>query len=168
MNNGKKVRAIYPGTFDPITFGHFDIIKRASSMFSELIIGVAGDCNKQTLFSLEERVSIVQKEMQTLDSNIIVKPFTGLLIDFARHENASLIIRGLRALADFEYEFQMFYINYKLDRTIETIFIPATENGHFISSRFVKEMSRLGADVNCFVSPEVQKQLRTKFKAIGQ
>lgn len=163
MHNGKKVRAIYPGTFDPVTFGHFDIIKRASHMFFELIIGVAADCNKQTLFTLEERVNIVKHEMQAIDGNITVKPFSGLLIDFARQEKAGLIIRGLRALADFEYEFQMFYINYKLDNTIETIFLPATENGHFISSRFVKEMARLGGDLKPFVSPYVQKCLQDKF-----
>jgi pantetheine-phosphate adenylyltransferase len=164
MINNKAVKAIYPGTFDPITFGHFDIIKRASNMFAELVVAVAEDCNKQTLFSLEERLKIVQAEVAKIDGNVIVKPFSGLLINFVHQEKGNVIVRGLRALADFEYEFQMFYMNNKMDASIETVFIPATENGHFISSRFVKELARLGGDVKSFVSPLVQENLLMKFR----
>lgn len=154
--------AIYPGTFDPITKGHLDIIERASRIFDNLIIGVAYDTNKDTLFSLEERVKIAENEIEHLKSstkNITVTAFNGLLVNFAQETNAKVILRGIRALSDFEYEFQMAFMNKKLQDDIETMFIPASENSHFISSRFVKELARLQGDLTGFVSQDVANKL---------
>ncbi len=158
--------AIYPGTFDPITFGHLDIIKRASEIVDHLIIAVAKDTAKNPLFSLAERVELVKNEVANLggDTKISVEHFEGLLVDFAAKKSARLIIRGLRAVSDFEYEFQMFGMNAKLNPNIQTIFLPASENNHFIASKFVKEVARLGGDVTKFVSPAVVKKLKTKIK----
>ncbi|MSP34056.1 MAG: pantetheine-phosphate adenylyltransferase [Rickettsiales bacterium] len=160
--------AIYPGTFDPITFGHLDIIKRASEIVDHLIIAVAKDTAKNPLFSLAERVELVKNEVANLggDTKISVEQFEGLLVDFAAKKSARLIIRGLRAVSDFEYEFQMFGMNAKLNPDIQTIFLPASENNHFIASKFVKEVARLGGDVTKFVSPAVVKKLKTKMRAV--
>lgn len=158
----EKLIAIYPGTFDPITLGHLDVIDRASSIFENLIVAVAENTNKSTIFSLEERLEIVKKEVANypnLKGNVIIKPFKGLLIDFASHENAKVILRGMRALSDFEYEFQMAFMNNKQAPDIQTLFLPASEKGHFISSRFVKELARLKGDLNKFVSPDVAQKL---------
>lgn len=159
--------AIYPGTFDPITFGHLDIIKRASEIVDHLIIAVAKDTAKNPLFTMSERVELVKNEVANLgsDTKISVEQFEGLLVDFAARKNARLIIRGLRAVSDFEYEFQMFGMNSKLNPAIQTIFLPASENNHFIASKFVKEVARLGGDVTKFVSLDVVKKLKTKIKA---
>lgn len=161
-----KVTAIYPGTFDPITKGHIEIIKRAAKLFPHLIIGVAEDTNKKPVFSLSERVEMVKEEITKVGgkANIEVKEFSGLLVDFAHKSNATVLIRGLRAASDFEYEFQMSYMNHKMAPEIETIFIPANENGHFISSRFVKEMARLGAKIEGFVSENVASKVYEHFK----
>ena len=158
--------AIYPGTFDPITFGHLDIIKRASEIVDHLVIAVAKDTAKNPLFTLAERVELVKNEVANLgsDTKISVEQFEGLLVDFAAKKGARLIIRGLRAVSDFEYEFQMFGMNAKLNPEIQTIFLPASENNHFIASKFVKEVARLGGDVTNFVSPYVVKQLKAKMK----
>ncbi len=158
--------AIYPGTFDPITFGHLDIIKRASEFIDHLVIAVAKDTAKNPLFTLAERVELVEDEVANLgsDTKISVEQFEGLLVDFAVKKGARLIIRGLRAVSDFEYEFQMFGMNAKLNPEIQTIFLPASENNHFIASKFVKEVARLGGDVTNFVSPYVVKKLKEKMK----
>lgn len=158
--------AIYPGTFDPITFGHLDLIKRASKMFDHLIIAAAKDNYKNPLFSLEERQQIINEELKNLsvESRVSVEGFEGLLIDFANQKNAKIIIRGLRAVSDFEYEFQMFQMNSKLDPDIQTVFLPACEDHHFTASRLVKEVARLGGDVSKFVSPRVVERLHQKFK----
>ncbi len=160
------VKAIYPGTFDPITRGHIEIIKRASKIFSHLIIGIAEDTNKSPLFSLSDRVDMAKAEIAKIengDLNIEVLPFSGLLVDFAEHSKAVVIIRGLRAVSDFEYEFQMSYMNHKINSRVETLFIPANEAGHFISSRFVKEMARLGGEIEGFVSKEIAQKLYAHF-----
>lgn len=156
--------AIYPGTFDPITFGHIDIIKRASEMFDHLIIAVAKDNAKNPLFSLEERAELIREEIKNLnsDAKISVEKFEGLLVDFAVSKNAKVIIRGLRAVSDFEYEFQMFGMNAKLNPTIQTIFLPASETNHFIASKMVKEVARLGGNISSFVSGNVTKKLQEK------
>jgi len=156
--------AIYPGTFDPITFGHIDIIKRASEMFDHLIIAVAKDNAKNPLFSLEERAELIREEIQNLnsDAKISVEKFEGLLVDFAVSKNAKVIIRGLRAVSDFEYEFQMFGMNAKLNPTIQTIFLPASETNHFIASKMVKEVARLGGNISKFVSKNVTEKLQKK------
>jgi len=155
--------AIYPGTFDPITFGHLDIIKRASELFDHILIGVAKDNYKNPLFSIDERVDLIKSELSFMSSNkISVEKFEGLLVDFAKQKNAKIIIRGLRAVSDFEYEFQMFGMNSKLDSNIQTIFLPASENHHFIASKLVKEIAKLNGDISKFVSPNVAKNLFSK------
>ena len=147
--------AIYPGTFDPVTNGHLDIITRASRLVDRLVIGVAINIGKGPLFPLDERVALVAEECtavaQRTGTPIDVVSFETLLIDFARASKASIIIRGLRAVSDFDYEFQMAGMNYRLDPAIETVFLTASEHHQFISSRFVKEIARLGGDVSSFV-----------------
>jgi len=152
--------AIYPGTFDPITLGHIDIINRAAKLFDHLIIAVARDSAKNPLFNLDERLELIKGELNI--PGISVEKFEGLLVDFANKKDAKIIVRGLRAVSDFEYEFQMFGMNSKLDSSIQTVFLPASETNHFIASRFVKEVARLGGDISKFVSPNVAKKLHEK------
>jgi pantetheine-phosphate adenylyltransferase len=159
---------IYPGTFDPITNGHLDIIRRALTVVDILIIAIAADTNKTPLFSQTERADMVQREVaqfNTCGKQIEARPFTGLLVDFAKASGSSLIIRGLRAVSDFEYEFQMSCMNSKLEPAIETVFLPASDRTQFISSRFVKEIARLGGDISGFVPPYVESKL---LKHLGQ
>ncbi len=160
--------AIYPGTFDPITFGHLDIIKRAAEIFDHLIIAAAKDNYKNPLFTLDERVELIREEIKTLDENhkISVEQFEGLLVKYAREKNAKVIVRGLRAVSDFEYEFQMFGMNSKLDPEIQTIFFPASETNHFIASKLVKEVAKLGGNISKFVSPNVANKLEEKLKTL--
>ncbi len=156
--------AIYPGTFDPITLGHVDIIKRAADLFDHLIIAIAKDTSKNPLFSLDERKLLVEEEIKNLnlEGKVSVEKFEGLLINFAHSKKSKIIIRGLRAVSDFEYEFQMFGMNSKLDPNIHTVFLPASENNHFIASKLVKEVARLGGDISKFVSPNIAKKLQAK------
>jgi pantetheine-phosphate adenylyltransferase len=158
--------AIYPGTFDPITFGHIDIIKRASQLFDHIIIASAKDSNKNPLFSLDERAELIKHEIKNLhlENQVSVEKFEGLLVEFAKQKNAKIIIRGLRAVSDFEYEFQMFGMNSKLEPSIQTIFLPASENHHFIASKLVKEVARLHGDISKFVSINVVEALNKKLK----
>jgi pantetheine-phosphate adenylyltransferase len=158
--------AIYPGTFDPITFGHIDIIKRASQLFDHIIIASAKDSNKNPLFSLDERVELIQHEIKNLrlENQVSVEKFEGLLVEFAKQKNSKIIIRGLRAVSDFEYEFQMFGMNSMLEPHIQTIFLPASENHHFIASKLVKEVARLRGDISKFVSANVVEALNKKLK----
>lgn len=158
-------KVIYPGTFDPITLGHMDIVKRIVSIFDHLIIGVAESRNKKTYFSLDERVSIIKEEMNANNlNNVEVVPFSGLLINFAKKQGVKVIIRGLRALGDFELEFRMAYVNNKMDNELTTLFIPATERGHFINSSYTKEIVDMGGDARCLVSENVIKHIREKRK----
>ncbi len=147
--------ALYPGTFDPVTNGHIDIIARAARVVDRLVVGVAENAGKEPLFSLAERVELVRAETDAISSRtgtpIEVAGFNGLLIAFAHACSARMIIRGLRAVSDFDYEFQMAGMNYRLDHEIETVFLMASERHQFISSRFVKEIARLGGDVSSFV-----------------
>lgn len=158
---------IYPGTFDPITHGHMDIIRRALLVLDKLVIGVALDTGKAPLFELETRAWLVEQEIAALPSadikRIEVKEFSGLLVNFANDMNASLLIRGLRAVSDFEYEFQMANINSKLAPGLETVFMAASESTHFISSRFVKQIAKLGGDVSHFVSANVAQHLHAYY-----
>ena len=146
---------VYPGTFDPVTNGHIDIISRAARILDRLVVGVAANIGKGPLFPLEERVELVKAEMapiaQRTGAVIDVVSFSGLLIDFARLSGASVIVRGLRAVSDFDYEFQMAGMNYRLDHEVETVFLMASETHQFISSRFVKEIAHLGGDISSFV-----------------
>lgn len=158
---------IYPGTFDPITFGHMDIIRRALRVVDKLVIGVALDSAKQPLFDVKTRASMVEGDVKAglgADaSRITVKGFSGLLVNFAREEGATLLIRGLRAVSDFEYEFQMASVNNKIAPEIETVFLTASDTTHFISSRFVKQIARLGGDVSKFVSPDVAEMIKREY-----
>jgi pantetheine-phosphate adenylyltransferase len=158
---------LYPGTFDPITMGHLDIIRRALVLVDRLVIGVAINRDKGPLFDLEERVAMVEAECAKLSEasgvEIVVHPFENLLIDCARDVGAGIIIRGLRAVADFEYEYQMVGMNRQLDNTIETVFLMAEAEHQAIASKLVKEISRLGGDVSKFVTPEIRAALDAKF-----
>lgn len=146
---------VYPGTFDPVTNGHIDIIARAATILHRLVIGVAENPGKGPLFPLDERIELVRAEADGIASRtgteIEVRSFTGLLVAFARSVNAGVIVRGLRAVTDFDYEFQMTGMNHRLDPGVETVFLMASETHQFISSRFVKEIARLGGDVSSFV-----------------
>lgn len=158
---------LYPGTFDPLTLGHMDIIARAAALVDRLVIGVAINRDKGPLFSLEQRVSMIEAECAELSrrtgTEIVVHPFENLLIDCARDVGAQTIIRGLRAVADFEYEFQMVGMNRALDNTIETVFLMADARRQAIASKLVKEIARLGGDVTKFVPDLVNTALRERF-----
>ncbi|AKO97124.1 MAG: pantetheine-phosphate adenylyltransferase [Marinovum algicola] len=158
---------LYPGTFDPITEGHIDIIRRATVLVDRLVIGVAINRDKGPLFTLEERVAMIERECGHLaeqtGTEIVAHPFENLLIDCARDVGAGVIVRGLRAVADFEYEFQMVGMNRALDDSIETVFLMAEARHQAIASKLVKEIARLGGDVSKFVTPAVHKALTEKF-----
>jgi len=158
--------ALYPGTFDPITLGHIDIISRAAVMVDKLVIGVAINRDKGPLFTLEERVEMVEYECIALSektgTQIVVHPFENLLIDCAHDVGAQLIVRGLRAVADFEYEFQMVGMNRALDASVETVFLMADARRQAIASKLVKEIARLDGDVSKFVTPPVNEALQRR------
>jgi pantetheine-phosphate adenylyltransferase len=158
---------LYPGTFDPVTLGHTDIIQRATQLVDRLVIGVAINRFKGPLFTLEERVAMIEAECAGLSAEtgteIVAHPFENLLIDCARDVGATVIIRGLRAVADFEYEFQMVGMNRALDPGIETVFLMADARRQAIASKLVKEIARLGGDVSKFVPPRVVDALRSRF-----
>ena len=159
---------IYPGTFDPLTYGHLDIIQRAATLGDRLIVAIAANTGKGPLLSVQERTALAEAEAKKLNETgtvktpISVKNFSSLLTDFARDENASVIVRGLRAVSDFEIEFQMASINKRLHGDLETVFLMAAEHQHFVASRFVKEVARLGGDVSSFVPAAIADALVTK------
>lgn len=155
---------LYPGTFDPIHNGHTDIIGRAVKLVDKLVLGVAINTGKGPMFTLEERVAIVEESVAPLRNHteIVVQPFEGLTMHFAREVGASIIVRGLRAVADFEFEFQMTAMNQQLDRDIETVFLMADPRHQAIASKLVKEIALLGGDVTKFVSPSVKERLLAK------
>lgn len=159
---------IYPGTFDPITKGHMDIIQRALRVVDKLIVGVALDTGKAPIFNIEMRSRLVNEDLKLLGADaarVEAHGFSGLLVNFAREHKASLLIRGLRAVSDYEYEFQMACLNARLAPEMETIFLTADESMHYISSRFIKQIARLGGDVSDFVSPNVARALKQHFQA---
>lgn len=151
-------RAIYPGSFDPVTNGHLDVIERARKLFDEVVVAVAVNDQKQPLFSLEERLSMLRSAIGV--DRVRVEAMDGLLVEFAVAQKAHAIIRGLRAISDFEFEFQMALMNRKLDHTVETIFLMPKEEYTYLSSRIVKEIARLGGDVSSFVPPPVGQALK--------
>lgn len=150
--------AIYPGTFDPITLGHTDIVSRAASLFDQLIVAVAGSTSKKTVFSADERVALAAEILADF-ANVKVKRFDGLMVDFARQEHASVVLRGLRAVTDFEYEFQLAGMNRKLMPECDTVFLPTTERYTYISSSLVREIAALGGDISDFVHPRIKAVL---------
>ena len=156
-------RAVYPGSFDPITYGHIDIIKRAKEIFPELIIAVAHNPAKNPLFTVQERLKMLRQATKGM-KGLIVDDFDGLVIDYCRKKKARTILRGLRMISDFEYEFQMALINRKLSPKIETIFLMPHESYSYLSSRLLKEAASLGADLSCFVPPNVERELKRKLK----
>jgi len=160
--------ALYPGTFDPITNGHMDIIRRATLVADHLIVAVARNAGKNPLLGVDERVELVRAEIAELNDpaagrKVEARPFDNLLMHFAQSVGACLIVRGLRAVSDFEYEFQMAGMNARLDPDVDTVFLMASESHQFISSRFVKEIGRLGGDISSFVSPRVAQRLTARF-----
>lgn len=158
---------VYPGTFDPITYGHLDIIQRATRLVDRLIVGVAINAGKDPLFSIDERVEMIETELKnqplTPDVEIIVKPFNSLLVHFAKQEGAQVLIRGLRAVSDFEYEFQMAGTNRKLCPELETVFLVASESYQLIASNLVREIARYKGDTTAFVSSQVAEKLKKRF-----
>ena len=156
-------RAIYPGSFDPVTNGHLDVVERARKLFDEVIVAVAHNDEKQPLFSLQERLGLLQETVGKFE-RVQISQFEGLLVEFALAQKANAVIRGLRAVSDFEFEFQMALMNRKLRDNVETIFLMPKEEYTYLSSRLVKEIARLGGDVSKFVPPVVASALGKKFK----
>jgi len=157
-------RAIYPGSFDPVTLGHIDVIKRALRLFDEVIVAAAPSEGKQPLFAIEERLDLIRASLPD-ERRLRIKKIDGLLVDFVAAEKAQVIVRGLRAVSDFEFEFQMALMNRRLAPGVETIFLMPKEDYSYISSRIVKEVGRLGGDVSGVVTPPVAEALKRKFSA---
>lgn len=168
--SGTRV-GVYPGTFDPITNGHMDIIRRSMHVVDRLVVGVAVNAGKGPLFSLDERMAMVEQEVVANDGalagRVEIMPLDNLLMDFVVQNGGTLIVRGLRAVSDFEYEFQMGGMNARLNPDVETVFLMASEGNHFIASRLVKEIAILGGDVSSFVSGNVRDRLVDKVKEVG-
>jgi pantetheine-phosphate adenylyltransferase len=156
-------RIIYPGTFDPITNGHVDLVGRALQLFDEVVLAIAADSTKKPLFSLEERKALAEQALASFGSKVRVTAFNGLLIDFVRKENSRAILRGLRAISDFEFEFQLALMNRKLNDSIETLFLMPRGAYTYLSSTIIKEIGRLGGDLSAFVPKGVAEALREKY-----
>ncbi|MCP3677790.1 MAG: pantetheine-phosphate adenylyltransferase [Deltaproteobacteria bacterium] len=161
MKKGSAI--IYPGTFDPITLGHIDVIKRGRKLFDKLIVAVAGSSAKGTLFTVEERIEMIRDAVGE-SQNLVVESFDGLLVDYVNKRGVNAVLRGLRAVSDFEYEFQMALINRKINEEVETIFLMTADRYSYISSRFIKEIARFGGSVDCFVPENVAKRLKEKHR----
>jgi pantetheine-phosphate adenylyltransferase len=156
-------RIIYPGTFDPITFGHVDLVGRALQLFDEVVLAIAADSTKKPLFSIEERKALAEQALASFGTKVRIATFNGLLIDFVRKENSRAILRGLRAISDFEFEFQMALMNRKLNDSIETLFLMPRGAYTYLSSTIIKEIGRLGGDLSAFVPKRVAEALREKY-----
>ena len=159
---------VYPGTFDPITLGHLSIIRRATKLVDRLIIGLAINPSKSPMFSLAERIATVEREVAPLDADVRVVSFNSLLMDFAEHEGASIIVRGLRAVTDFEYEFQMAGMNQQLNDRVETVFLMADVPLQPIASKLVKEIALFGGDIHKFVTPAVRDEVLARVATLGR
>lgn len=158
------VRAIYPGSFDPATFGHLDVIRRAAELFDEVIVGVLMNSEKSPLFSVEERVNML-KDVTSHFPNVEVQSFAGLLIDFVRSNDANVIVRGLRAITDFEYELQLAQMNRVIAPEIDTLFLTTNLKYAYLSSSMAKEVAMYGGDISSFLSPEIAEKVREKYAA---
>lgn len=158
-----KTIAIYPGTFDPVTFGHLDVLERGAKLFDKVIISVAGSSDKKTVFTLGERMKMIKSITGKL-KNVFVESFEGLLVNYAKSKKANVILRGLRAISDFEYEFQMALTNRKIAPGIETVFLMPGEKYSYISSTLVREIAKYGGDVTSFVPESVARKLKSKLK----
>ena len=158
---------VYPGTFDPITKGHLDVIERGIKLFDVLVVAVAEGLTKAPLFDVNERLEMIRAEVKKY-KNVKVESFDCLLMDYMRKKKAKIVLRGLRVISDFEYEFQMALINRKLDPDIETVFMMTSDNYAPVSSRFIKEIARFGGDVSAFVTPGVSRRLDKKYKQLGK
>ncbi|WP_198158334.1 pantetheine-phosphate adenylyltransferase [Enterovibrio coralii] len=163
MSKKALTRVIYPGTFDPITNGHLDLVERAASMFDEVVVGIAASPSKKPLFELEERVALAKAVTSHLD-NVSVVGFSGLLVDFAKQYDANILVRGLRAVSDFEYEFQLANMNRRLMPELESVFLTPSEENSFISSTLVKEVALHGGDTSQFVHPTILAALQERLK----
>ncbi len=159
-------RIIYPGTFDPITFGHVDVVGRALQLFDEVVLAIAADSTKKPLFSLDERKALAGKALANFGTKVRVTAFNGLLIDFVQKEKSRAILRGLRAISDFEFEFQMALMNRKLNDSIETLFLMPRGAYTYLSSTIIKEVARLGGDLSAFVPKPVADALREKYNVV--
>ncbi|NLW23150.1 MAG: pantetheine-phosphate adenylyltransferase [Tissierellia bacterium] len=157
------MQVIYPGSFDPVTYGHIDIIDRCSKKFDKVIVSVLNNRAKKNLFTIEERVEFLEKALKDYD-NVEIDTFSGLLVDYARKKGCTTVVRGLRAVSDFEYEMQMALMNKKLEKDIETLFMVSSGKYAYLSSSIVKEVAMFGGDISCFVPAEVEKALREKIK----
>lgn len=157
-------RIIYPGTFDPITNGHIDVVARALQLFDEVVVAIAADSTKKPLFSIEERQALTGKALAGLGKGVKVTVFRGLLVDYVKSQKSRAILRGLRAVSDFEFEFQMALMNRKLADSIETLFLMPRGTYTYLSSTLIKEIGRLGGDISSFVPPVVEKAMRKKFQ----
>ncbi|MDD4202898.1 MAG: pantetheine-phosphate adenylyltransferase [Candidatus Omnitrophica bacterium] len=162
-----STKVIYPGTFDPITNGHIDIIERASRIYDKVIVSVAENDPKKPMFSVQERVDMVSKAVSNMD-RVTVESFKGLLIDYVRSKKVRVVVRGLRMISDFEYEFQMALMNRKIAPDIETIFMMPKANYSYLSSKLIKEAAQLGADISVFVPSFVEKEIKRKMSNIGK
>lgn len=158
---GRKKTALYPGTFDPITFGHIDVIERASQLFDTIIVSVAGSSSKKTMFSIKERINMIENSVKRI-KNVRVTSFNKLVVDYAKSQGACAIIRGLRAISDFEYEFQMALTNRKIAEDITTVFLMPNEKFTYLNSTLVREIASFGGDVSPFVPKYVLKKLKGK------
>ena len=158
-----NITAIYPGTFDPISLGHTDLVHRAARLFDHVIVGVAYSHQKNTLFSVKERVAMTQDALTDIP-NLQVLSFDGLLINFAQQQNATVLLRGMRAISDFEFEFQLASMNRSLAPDIESLFLTPTEEYSFLSSTLIREVSRFGGDISKFVHPRIEAALKEKFQ----
>ena len=167
MSPQRPVIAVYPGTFDPITLGHQDLIRRASGLFDRLILAVAAGHHKKTLFSLDERLAMA-REVSAEHGNVVVEEFSGLLRDFVVGRGGKVVVRGLRAVSDFEYEFQMAGMNRQLMPEVETLFLTPGDNFQFVSSTFIREIATLGGDVSRFVAPSVLARLGERVSPQGK
>lgn len=159
----KPILAVYPGTFDPITYGHIDVVERAAQLFQRVVVLVSRNTSKAPLFTDDERIAMIREVFRS-NRSIEVDGFDGLLVDYARQRKASVIVRGLRAVSDFEIEFQMALTNRKMSKELETIFLVPREQYSYLNSTIVREIARLGGDVSDFVPPVVRRQLRAKFR----